>query len=369
MLTDYIQSKIKIFDTQSSNTPSAPPNYDPLTHYKEIAQSNYYKDLLLLRHIFKISCDDYMSHVINAINVDMYMYTVSASSPMGPGSDSKPVLFEFGGHKTYLTDSAQFGFEPILLNGIDKAYSYLPSLRGEDADYRHLNQFYHTELELKGDRSDAMQIAEGLVKYLSAAFLASPNILKSISAQPESTIKALTDIVESKSFNRISFDDACKLLEENGCKEYINYTEMGRDISSKGELKIMELLDAHTPIWMTDYDKNRVAFYQKPNPDDTTKVLNADLLFPPIISGSFGGEIIGLGQRQDTPEEIMQTLQEQQVSADAYNWYIELRKLPGYSTTSGFGLGIERFLAWSLCLITIRDTIVYPRIKGEVAAP
>lgn len=322
-----------------------------------------------MRHIFKLLCDHYMANDVGALNIDMYMYTASASSPMGPGSDSKPVHFEFGGNSTFLTDSAQFGFEPLMLNGIERAYSYLPSLRGEDADNRHLNQFYHTEIEVLGGREVSMSIAEGLIKSLSEGFSYAPSLFKNISMSPAASITAIEKIVQTEHFPRITFDEACLLLEKNGFGKHINNTSKGRDISSQGELILMELLGYDTPVWMTDFDRDRVAFYQKPNPKDIDKVLNADLLFPPLIKGSFGGEIVGLGQRQDNTAEIIESLERQQVSGDPYDWYIDLRTDPRYKVTSGFGLGIERYLAWSLGLTNIRDVILYPRIKGEDSKP
>ncbi len=369
MVPQHIIEAIKSLDAQVTATASTPPEYSPLTHYKEVGSSPYFHDITIMRHIFKVLCDDYMTYKVRALNIDMYMYTPSASSPMGPGSDSKPVHFDFGGHSTFLTDSAQFGFEPLMLNGIERAYSYLPSLRGEDADNRHLNQFYHTEIEVLGDREVSMNIAEGIVKALSEGFSYAPNLFKNISKDPQATMSAFERIAKTEHFPRITFDEACDLLVKNGHGEYVNDTPKGRDISSKGELILMEILGYDTPVWMTDFDRDRVAFYQKPNPTDTDKVLNADLLFPPLIQGSFGGEIIGLGQRQDTVHEIVESLERQEVSGEPYDWYIDLRSDPRYQVTSGFGLGIERYLTWSLALTNIRDAILYPRIKGEISKP
>lgn len=369
MLLPSILESVKGWDKQAAKEAAAPPAYDPKTHFIEVGRSPYFHDLTLLRHVFRVVCDSYMADVAKAVNVDMYMYTPSASSPMGPGSDSKPVHFDFGGVSTFLTDSAQFGFEPLLLNGLDRAYSYLPSLRGEDADYRHLNQFYHCEIELRGGREDAIKVAEGLVKTLSAGFLECRNIIANISANPQASLDALQRIVDCEALPRITFDEACKLLTEKGYGDLVNETEKGRDISSKGELVLMELLGYQTPVWMTDYDRDRVAFYQKPNPDNPSSVLNADLLFPPIVVGSFGGEIVGLGQRQDSRQEIVESLDAQKVALEPYEWYVRLRDDPRYQITSGFGLGIERYITWSIGRNNIRDAILYPRIKGEIATP
>ena len=131
----------------------------------------------------------------------------------------------------------------------------------------------------------------------------------------------------------------------------------------------MKMLGIYVPIFIKNYYINMVPFYQKPNPENTDKVINADLLFPPLLKGSFGGEIIGCGQRQDNEQEMRESLDRQGISSDPYRWYINLRSLPNYKTTSGFGIGIERFIAWALCRDNIRDVILYPRLKGELSFP
>jgi len=90
----------------------------------------------------------------------------------------------------------------------------------------------------------------------------------------------------------------------------------------RARLSLWGILGTQLPIWVTHFDRDRVPFYQKPDSTDPTKVLNADLLFPPILADSFGGEILGLGQRQDTPEEMYGSLEAQGLSAVPYEWYI-----------------------------------------------
>ncbi len=85
--------------------------------------------------------------------------------------------------------------------------------------------------------------------------------------------------------------------------------------------------------------------------------------------GSFGGEIVGCGQRQDNTEEMYDSMKRQGVSSDPYTWYADLRSMPSYRTTAGFGLGVERFIAWSLGLGNIRDAIPYPRLKNVLTIP
>ncbi|HET8670601.1 MAG TPA: amino acid--tRNA ligase-related protein, partial [Candidatus Saccharimonadales bacterium] len=311
MLSEEVTKAVRLQDTATVGEPVKPPKYDPLTHYVEVSRNEYYKTLISLRHIIKMLCDQYMGSVIGAKNIDLFMLTPSVSSPMGPGSDSEAIAIQFGSLTTFLTDSSQFGFEPIIMNGIDKAYCYLPSMRGEDSDKRHLNQFFHCEIEIKGDLEDVIRIAEEYVKYLCAGIAECKTLVGRMSVNPDKSLAVAAQTAASPSFERITFDDACKLLEDNGYGSFINKTDHGRDISSKGELALMRLLKTSVPIWLTYFDRDRVPFYQKPDPADSSKVLNADLLFPPLVSEGFGGEILGAGQRQDTAEEMYDSLAKQ----------------------------------------------------------
>jgi asparaginyl-tRNA synthetase len=153
-----------------------------------------------MRHYIKISSDYYFSATQKAKNIDLFMLTPSVSSPMGPGSDSKPVSIKFGKFKTFLVDSSQFGFEPLLLNGFDKVYCYLPSMRGENADKRHLNQFYHCEMEIKGKIEKLLPIIEDYIKILAETVLLMENIANGISTNPRKTEEYLKEIIKTKEF-------------------------------------------------------------------------------------------------------------------------------------------------------------------------
>jgi len=346
------------------------PKYCPNDHYKHLCSSEYYHALIVLRHHIKVVSDYYFGVKQKAKNVDLFMFTSSVSSPMGPGSDSEPVSIKFGKLKTFLVDSSQFGFEPLLLNGLNKVYCYLPSMRGEECDKRHLSQFYHCEMEMKGKLEKLIPIIEGYVKILAETFLLMENIINKISKNPLKTKKHLMEILNVKNFPKITFDEAVDILVENDKKELINFTEHGNDISSDGEIELMRILKIKTPLWITNFDRDRVPFYQKPDPGNNKKTINADLIFPPVIKKSFGGEIVGAGQRQDNVREILESLKRQKnISPKPYGWYIDLRKQVGYETTSGFGLGIERFIAWSLGKNDIKDVILYPRIKNNKTCP
>lgn len=345
------------------------PLYDPSSHYIEITKSGYFRALTIVRHHIRQSSDYYFSQECNAKNIDLFMLTPSVSSPLGPGSDSEAIQIKFGNLNTYLVDSSQFGFEPVLLNGFDKVYCYLPSMRGENPDKRHLNQFFHCEAEIKGTLEDLIPLVEEYIRTLCKTIISMPNIIDLISVNPEMTKIILTKVIEKDFFQRITLDEAINLLIENNKTDFFIETSFGRDITSAGEIEVMKLLSSVTPVWITNYDRDRVPFYQKPDPNNTNKVMNADLIFPPIIDGSFGGEIVGCGQRQDTVSEMYDSLTRQKISPESYEWYINLRRLPEYSATSGFGIGIERFIAWAFGRDDIKDVILYPRLKNVVSYP
>ena len=345
------------------------PKYNPGTHYLEVSKSGYFRELTIIRHHIKIASDYYWSEIQKAYNIDLFMLTPSVSSPMGPDNDSESIKIKFGNLHTYLVDSSQFGFEPIIMNGVDKVYCYLPSMRGENPDKRHLNQFFHCEAEIKGTLEDLRPQIEGYIKHLAYVMLSQKSILKKISANYEVSIQKLEAVINKKNFEQIEFDCAIDLLLKNGFSQYVDQTEHGIDISSQGELELMKILKTNTPIWINNYDRDRVAFYQKPHKDNPIKVINADLIFPSILKTSFGGEIVGCGQRQDKIEEIYESLKRQNIDPKPYEWYINLRRQSNYSTTAGFGLGIERFIAWTLNRDDIKDVILYPRLKNIFTQP
>lgn len=345
------------------------PDYNPKTHYLRIADSPYFRELTKLRHCIRIATDKYWSEEQKAYSMDLFMMTPSISSPMGPNSDSEAIQMKFGNLNTFLVDSAQFGLEPMLMNNINKVYCYLPSMRGENPDRSHLNQFYHCEAEIRCQINDLIPIIEKYIKALAKTVKDLPNIVERLALNESATNAAIKVVLEAKKFPRITFDEAVKLLKENGFNKLINNTKHGRDLKPLSEITLSRLLKYKTPFWIYGYDRDRVPFYQKPDPKNPHKALNADLIFPPLFEDAFGGEIVGCGQRQDSREEMLDSMHRQGISPDPYKWYLHLRDLPNYQKTSGFGLGIERFITWILGRGNIRDTILYPRLKNVKSYP
>jgi len=334
-----------------------------------IAGDTYFKNLLILRDHVARSCDDFFRK-LGGTKVDLYLITKSISSPMGPGSDSLPLPIKFGNQNAMLTDSSQFGMEILTLKQFDLVFCYLPSFRGERPDDSHLNQFFHCEAEFAGNIDQAITMGNRLIR----------KILKDIVFAFERkrfhfervTFEHVTALLSSKKTPEITFEEAFSLLSRRrNASKLLAITKFGRQLTRPGELELVNAVTRNRlPLWVKNFDRDVVPFYQKPSSSDSSKVLNADLLFP-SVNGGFGGEVIGAGQRQDEPVEIVESLKRQKLnqkgSLEAYKWYIDLRKHPHYRTTSGFGLGVERLLAWVLCENKIEKVAVFPRkLNGDL---
>ncbi|TAL49165.1 hypothetical protein EPN83_01330 [Patescibacteria group bacterium] len=337
-------------------------HFYPGNHINNLVDSPYYKNLIKLRNLIALACDDYFQDR-KALKVDLYMLTKGASSPMGRGSDSKPISLELGKQRLFLVDSAQFGMEPLVQKNFEMVYCYLPSFRGEDSDYRHINQFYHCEAELRGGYTKAIEVATGLVKHLLNKICR--GFTEKVFEFENSNFEALREIL-NKDFPSVTFDETCDLLEKNGYSSLVERYDYGRVITSEGESRVIELVTGNKlPFWITRYDRDVVAFYQKPDPSNPDKVLNADLILP-SINGSFGGEVLGLGQRQDNKDSLIESMNRQGIKEIySYKWYLDLRDRDDYTMTSGFGLGIERLLAWTLGIRSIADVAIYPVLKSQ----
>jgi asparaginyl-tRNA synthetase len=154
-------------------------------------------------------------------------------------------------------------------------------------------------------------------------------------------------------FPRITYDDAVKLLQERG-----HAFTWGEDFGAPHETEIAQQFDK--PVFITHYPASFKAFYMKPKPDRPEVVLCADLIAPEGY-----GEIIGGSQRIDDPVLMEQRFKEHELGEDAYRWYLDLRKY-GTVPHSGFGLGLERTVAWICGLEHVRETIPFPRLLNRL---
>lgn len=278
--------------------------------------------------------------------------TNSISSPMGLGSDSEPVRVELFGVSTYLADSMQFMLEYGCRLSDSGAYYLMPSFRGEAADDVHLNQFFHSEVEIPGGLEHVITVADAYVRHLARAALEQLGPLVTALA---GGVEHIEDLLGSAS-NRLTFDAAAELL--SGVDGAIIDHGTWRTISRRGERELLRRLGP--AVWLSNFDRLSTPFYQAASTDGRS-ALCADLLVGP-------GEIIGCGERHTTGSAVRRALQEHRVSESDYAWYVELKDARPMRT-SGFGMGVERFVMWLLRGDDIRDLQLAERYNGVLTTP
>lgn len=282
--------------------------------------------------------------------------TGSISSPFGLGSDSEPVSVELFGQKIFLSDSMQFLLEVgvRLRPDIKGVWYVMPSFRGEVPDSRHLNEFIHLEAEMQGDMNQAIDLVNSLIRDLSLAILGTmADEVKSYS----STLKHLEIIANGTYPDQITYDEACNIF----LKESLTIKEHPAgflDLTPEGEKKLIKIFNG--PVWVTHHPTLRAPFYQKVELN-TNRCLCADLLLG-------YGETVGLGSRQVTYDETLEALKLRRIDSASYKWYLEMKRLAPLST-SGFGMGLERFIGWVCQIEDIRHMQLAIRQKGIVALP
>jgi asparaginyl-tRNA synthetase len=149
-------------------------------------------------------------------------------------------------------------------------------------------------------------------------------------------------------FHRVDYGDAVSILQTKG-----SAITWGDDLGAEDEALLVAEYDR--PIFVMNYPKQAKAFYMKENPADPRTVLCDDCLAPEGY-----GEIIGGSQREDDYDRLLHRIHEEGLPADAYDWYLDLRKY-GTFVHSGFGLGLERAVAWICGIPHIREAIAFPR--------
>lgn len=287
-------------------------------------------------------------------SVHLPITTGSVSSPMGLGSDSLPVKVDMFGEPTYLADSMQFMLEYGCRLSPAGAWYLMPSFRGEDSDETHLNQFFHSEVEIPGGLDDGIVAAEQYARRLAEDVLA--RHADDVTEITGSTAH-LEHMAGLTTFPRITFDEAAEHLGANPTLVTDNGT--WRTITRQGEQRLLE--EISPVLWVTHYDHLSVPFYQAYGDQDLRTALNADLLFGP-------GEIVGCGERHVDGDQARAALAHHEVPEQAYDWYVRMKDAKPLRTV-GFGLGVERWLMWVLGHKDIRELQIAPRLNGLTIAP
>jgi len=250
--------------------------------------------------------------------------------------------FDLG--KAYLAQTGQLYVEAAAA-ALGKVYCFGPTFRAEKSKTRrHLTEFWMVEPEVAFNDSDAnMRLQESFVSYIVARVL---DRRKEELKEFERDTAPLERVTAP--FPRISYTDAVAKLNSLGSD-----ITWGGDLGGDDETLLAQQYDR--PVFVFNYPKQVKAFYMKENPADPRTVLNNDCLAPEGY-----GEIIGGSQREDDYDRLLNRIREQGLDPEAYRWYLDLRKY-GTFVHSGFGLGIERTVAWIAGIPHIREAIAFPR--------
>ena len=253
--------------------------------------------------------------------------------------------------QAFLTQSGQLYVEATAM-ALGKVYSFGPTFRAEKSKTRrHLTEFWMVEPEVAyAELDDVMELAEGLISFIVKRCLEKRRIdLQTIGRD----ISKLEKI--EAPFPRISYDDAVKNLQEGHAKGALeNKFEWGGDLGSPDETYLSAQFDK--PVMVHRYPAKVKAFYMEPDPQRPDLALCVDVLAPEGY-----GEIIGGSQRMASHELLLQRIHEHNLPEEAFKWYLDLRKF-GTVPHGGFGMGIERAVAWICGLEHVRETIAFPRM-------
>ena len=244
----------------------------------------------------------------------------------------------------YLAQTGQLYVEAAAA-ALGKVYCFGPTFRAEKSKTRrHLTEFWMVEPEVAwNDSNDNMRLQEEFVSYVVARCL---ERRRGDLAELERDVAPLERVTPP--FPRISYTEAVEKLKTLGAD-----IEWGKDIGGEEETTLARQYDR--PVFVYNYPKYVKAFYMKENPDDPRTVLNNDLLAPEGY-----GEIIGGSQREDDYEKLLSRIRAEGLPEEPYRWYLDLRKY-GTFVHAGFGLGVERTVAWLCGIPHIREAIAFPR--------
>ena len=255
--------------------------------------------------------------------------------------------FEEG--NAYLAQTGQLYGEAAAA-AFGKIYTFGPTFRAEKSKTRrHLTEFWMIEPEVAfNDSEDNMKLQEDFVSFLVQ------RVLERRPAELKEVERDVTKLENIKApFPRINYTDAVATLQAKG-----STVQWGDDLGAEDEALLVA--DYDRPIFIVNYPKEAKAFYMKENPDDPRTVLCNDCLAPEGY-----GEIIGGSQREDDLEKILHRLREEKLPEAAYDWYLALRKY-GTFPHSGFGLGLERTVAWIVGSQHIRECIAFPQMMHRL---
>jgi len=295
---------------------------------------------LLVRHeVIKGIRDYFDSH--GFVLVDTPIFTPAAC-------EGTTTLFEvdyFEDEKVYLTQSGQL-YNEATAAAFGKTYCFGPTFRAEKSKTRrHLTEFWMVEPEMSyANLEDVKRVGQELVLFVIARVLENRREELKVLERDVAKLEAI-----QAPFHRMSYDDAVIKLQGKGSE-----IQWGGDFGNTDETLLTE--DVDRPVIVDRFPASIKAFYFQPAPERPEVALGVDFIAPEGY-----GEIIGGGERIHDLELLKQRLDEHQLPHEAFNWYLDLRKY-GSVPHAGFGMGVERFVAWMCGLEHIRETIAFPRM-------
>ena len=295
--------------------------------------------ILKIRDEISRACRDFM-HKNEFTLIDAPIFTPAAC-------EGTSTLFEtdYFDQKAYLTQSGQLYMEAAAM-AFGNVYCFGPTFRAEKSKTRrHLTEFWMIEPEMAYcDLQQDMIVAEQLVYYVIRQVLSNRSDELELLGRDILKLEKIT-----LPFPRLSYDEAVKKLQHWGSD-----IQWGRDLGGDDETILTKEFD--TPILVHRYPKEVKAFYMKGDPDDERCALCVDMLAPEGY-----GEIIGGGQREDNYTILERKIAKHNLPKESFEWFLDLRSY-GSVEHAGFGMGIERVVAWLCGIQHVRETIPFPRM-------
>jgi asparaginyl-tRNA synthetase len=247
--------------------------------------------------------------------------------------------------KAYLSQSGQLYLEAAAM-ALGRVYCFGPTFRAEKSKTRrHLTEFWMVEAEAAFfELEDLLDLVEDFVRFIVRRVLENREPELAVLERDLTPLKAVFN-----SFPRLSYTDAVARLKEQGMEMV-----WGEDLGGDEETVLSQMFDA--PVMVHRYPRAAKAFYMEADPDNPDLALCVDMLAPEGY-----GEIIGGSQRVADLDILLERLQEHHLPQEAFEWYLDLRRY-GSVPHSGFGLGLERTVAWLCGLKHVREAIPFPRL-------
>jgi len=280
-------------------------------------------------------------------------YTLIDSPILTPAAaEGTSTLFqtEYFGDTAYLSQSGQLYLEPAAA-ALGKVYCFGPTFRAEKSKTRrHLTEFWMVEPEVAWLQFDGLL---DLCEEFLAEIVARVLDRCSVDLERLERDTSLLEPATRRPFPRIDYGDAVAALRDAG-----QAIEFGDDFGAEDETKLASQYDQ--PVMVTRYPADIKAFYMQPDPDDPSRALAVDVLAPEGY-----GEIIGGSERSDSLEHLEHQIAAHDLPREAYQWYLDIRAY-GSFPHSGFGMGIERCVAWICGVPHLRETSPYPRMMNRL---